>query len=42
MNELQQHMLDYMQEVVDQEDIHFEEAWRCVEQFVLDALSDED
>lgn len=41
MNELQRHMLAYMKEVVDQEDIYFYEAWKQVEQFVLEALKDE-
>ena len=40
MNELQRHMLSYMKEVVDQEDIYFYEAWKQVEQFVLEALED--
>ena len=40
MNEIQKHMLDYMKEVVDQEDIYFYEAWKQVEQFVLEALED--
>ena len=39
MNGLQQHVLAYMKEVVDQEDVYFYEAWKQVEQFVLDALS---
>lgn len=41
MNELQKHMLAYMKEVVDQEDVYFYEAWKQVEQFVLEALEDE-
>ena len=40
MNELQRHMLSYMKEVIDQEDIYFYEAWKQVEQFVLEALED--
>jgi len=34
-------MLAYMKEVVDQEDVYFYEAWKQVEQFVLEALEDE-
>jgi hypothetical protein len=30
-----------MKEVVDQEDVYFYEAWKHVEQFVLEALEDE-
>lgn len=41
MNELQEHMLAYMKEVVDQEDVYFYEAWKQVEHFVLEALSEE-
>lgn len=41
MNEIQKHMLSYMKEVIDQEDVYFYEAWKQVEQFVLDALSQE-
>lgn len=41
MNEIQKHMLTYMKEVVNQEDIYFFEAWKTVENFVLDALVDE-
>ena len=41
MNELQKHMLAYMMEVVNQEDVYFLEAWKQVESFVLDALSEE-
>lgn len=40
MNETQRHLLTYMKEVVDQEDVYFYEAWKQVEQFVLDALED--
>jgi len=34
-------MLAYMKEVIDQEDVYFYEAWKQVENFVLDALSEE-
>lgn len=40
MNDIQKHMLAYMKEVIDQEDIYFYEAWKQVEMFVLEALED--
>jgi hypothetical protein len=40
MNAAQKHMLEYMQEVVNQEDVYFFEAWKQVENFVMDALCD--
>lgn len=41
MNETQKHLLVYMKEVLDQEDVYLYEAWKQVEQFVLDALSED-
>lgn len=38
MNQLQRHMLEYMSEVLHQEDIFFSEAWAIVESYVMDAL----
>lgn len=40
MNQKQKDMLDYMREVVRQEDDYFFEAWKLVEWHVLDALGD--
>lgn len=42
MNDKQKEMLVYMQEVINQEDEYFFEAWKAVEMFVLDALADDD
>lgn len=41
LNETQNHLIKYMQEVCNQEDVYFLEAWKQVESFVLDALSTE-
>lgn len=38
MNQLQRHMLEYMSEVLHQEDIFFSEAWATGESYVMDAL----
>lgn len=40
MNDIQKQVLEYMQAVCDQEDVYFLEAWKAVELYVLDALSD--
>lgn len=42
MNQVQKAMLAYMQEVVDEEDVYFFEAWKQVENFVIDALANEE
>lgn len=42
MNKTQKQILDYMQEVCDQEDIYFYEAWRQVEVYVLDAVAEDE
>lgn len=42
MNQAQRDMLAYMQEVVDQEDVYFFEAWKQVENFVMDALANDE
>jgi hypothetical protein len=42
MNQAQKDMLAYIQEVINQEDVYFFEAWKQVENFVLDALSEQD
>lgn len=40
LNQRQIDMLTYMKEVVNQEDLHFFEAWKLVEYYVLEALED--
>ena len=40
MNESQKHMIEYMKEVIAQEDVYFLEAWKAVELYVLDALKE--
>jgi len=41
LNKTQSHLIKYMQEVCNQEDAYFLEAWKQVENFVLDSLSTE-
>lgn len=40
MNNIQQDLLAYIEEVLQQEDVHFAEAWETVKFYVLDALED--
>lgn len=40
MNETQKQILAYMKEVCEQEDIYFYEAWKQVEEHVLDAVAE--
>lgn len=42
MNQTQKDLLEYMQEVLHQEDVHFSEAWETVKFYVMDALSSEE
>ena len=41
MNALQQQMLSYMTEALEQEDSYVNEAWADVQHFVMDALADD-
>ena len=41
MNTAQMQVMQYMEEMLRQEDVHLYEAWKMIEVYVLDALEDD-
>lgn len=40
MNTAQMQVMQYMEEMLSQEDVHLLEAWKMIEPYVMDALKD--